>query len=108
MVRLWIHAFKQSGIEGLISKPRTDRPRKVKTHKIKDLLIPVSEDPSKAGEIHWTGVKIHGFPTEQLFMEPGYQTTIRWLHEMDFNSRVPQAWPVGQSKEDCTIFNEKI
>lgn len=108
MVRLWIHAFNQSGIEGLISKPRTGRPRKVKLQKIKDLLIPVLEDPSKAGEIHWTGVKIHGFLTEKLSMELGYRTTIRWLHEMDFNLRVPQPWPFGQKEEDRQVFKEKM
>lgn len=108
MVRLWIHAFNQSGIEGLISKPRTGRPRKVKMQKVKDLLIPVLEDPSQAGEFHWTGVKIHGYLTEKLSIELGYRTTIRWLHEMDFNLRVPQPWPVGQKEEDRQVFKEKI
>jgi transposase len=108
VVRLWIHAFNQSGIEGLISKHRAGRPRKVKLQKIQDLLIPLLEDPSKVGETHWTGVRIHGFLTEKLSMVIGYRTTIRWLHELNSNLRVPQPWPVGHKEEDYQVFKEKM
>jgi transposase len=71
MVRLWVKMFNRGGIDALASKPRPGRPRTVKLQKLHDLLIPVLEDPSKAGEVQWTGVKIHGWLKEQLATELG-------------------------------------
>lgn len=98
MVRLWIHQFNAGGIDALITKPRSGKPRKVKLQHLEDLLVPVLEDPSQAGELHWTGVKIHGWLQEQLCIELGYRTVIRYLHELDYNLRVPQPWPERQDE----------
>jgi transposase len=57
MVRLWINRFNEGGIDALASRPRPGRTRKVKLRQLDDLLVPVLEDPAKAGEEHWTGVK---------------------------------------------------
>lgn len=57
LVRLWIEMFNRRGIDALASKPRRGRPPKVKLEGLRDLLIPVLEGPSRAGELHWTGVK---------------------------------------------------
>src|SRR5882724_4480182 len=57
-VRLWILAFNSGGIDALASKPRPGRPRKVKLERVRDLLVPVLEEPGKAGQRHWTGVKL--------------------------------------------------
>src|SRR5690349_6506818 len=75
---------------------------------VEDLLVPVLEDPSKAGEQHWTGVKIHGWLKEQLAMELGYRTTIRYLHELDYNLRVPQRWPERQNEAERAAFLEEL
>jgi transposase len=72
MVRLWILAFNRGGIDALASKPRPGRPRKVKFERVRDLLVPVLEEPAKAGQVHWTGVKLHGYLKEQLCVELGY------------------------------------
>lgn len=61
MVRLWIVAFNRGGIDALASKPRPGRPRRVKFERVRDLLVPVLEDPAQAGQVHWTGVKLHGW-----------------------------------------------
>ena len=53
-------------------------------------LVPVLENPSQAGELHWTGVKVHGWLKEQLGLEVGYSTTVRYLHELRYNLRVPR------------------
>jgi hypothetical protein len=47
----------------------------VKLERLRDLLVPVLENPSQAGEVHWTGVKVHGWLKEQLELEVGYSTT---------------------------------
>src|SRR5262245_66327008 len=85
MMRLWIEMFNRGGIDALITKPKPGRPRKAKLERVRDLLLPVLENPAQAGQVHWTGVKLHGYLKEQLQMELGYSTTLRWLHEMDFH-----------------------
>lgn len=108
MVRLWIEQFNTGGIDGLITRPKPGRPRKVKLERVRDLLLPVLENPAQAGQVHWTGVKVHGYLKEQLAVELGYRTAVRWLHELDFHLRVPQPWPERQNEEQRTTFQEEL
>jgi transposase len=108
MVRLWIEMFNRGGIDALITRTRTGRPRKVKLERVRDLLVPMLENPATAGQVHWTGVKIHGYLKEQLSLELGYRTAVRWLHELDFHWRVPQPWPERQNEEQRKKFQEEL
>src|SRR4030095_7025355 len=108
MVRLWVVRFNCGGIDALASKPRPGRPRKVKLQRLRDLLVPVLEDPSQAGQLHWTGVKVHGWLKEQLCVELGYRTVIRYLHELDYKLRVPQRWPERQQESQRAAFLEEL
>ncbi len=108
MVRLWIELFNRGGIDALITRARPGRPRKVKLERVRDLLVPVLENPATAGQVHWTGVKIHGYLKEQLSLELGYRTAVRWLHELDFHLRVPQPWPERQNEEERKKFQEEL
>ena len=62
----------------------------MKLERLRDLLVPVLENPRQAGELHGTGVKLHGYLKEQLGLELGYSTTVRDLHELGYNLRVPR------------------
>ena len=108
MVRLWIELFNRGGIDGLITRPKPGRPRKVKLERVRDLLVPVLENPAQAGQVHWTGVKIHGYLKEKLSLELGYRTAVRWLHQLDFHLRVPQPWPERQNEEERKGFVEEL
>jgi transposase len=108
MVRLWIEMFNRGGIDALITRARPGRPRKVKLERVRDLLVPVLENPATAGQVHWTGVKIHGYLKEQLSLELGYRTAVRWLHELNFHLRVPQPWPERQNQEERKKFQEEL
>ena len=108
MVRLWIELFNRGGIDALITRPKPGRPRKVKLERVRDLLVPVLENPAQAGQVHWTGVKVHGYLKEQLAVELGYRTTIRWLHELDFHLRVPRPWPERQNEQERKEFLEEL
>jgi len=108
MVRLWILAFNCGGIDALASKPRPGRPRKIKFERVRDLFVPVLEDPARAGQRHWTGVKLHGWLKEQLCLELGYRTVIRYLHQLDYNLRVPQRWPERQDEAERSAFLEHL
>jgi transposase len=108
LVRLWIEMFNRGGIDALITRARPGRPRKVKLERVRDLLVPVLENPATAGQVHWTGVKIHGYLKEQLSLELGYRTAVRWLHELNFHLRVPQPWPERQNEEERRKFQEEL
>jgi transposase len=108
MVRLWIELFNRGGIDALITKPRPGRRRKVKLERVRDLLVPVLENPAQAGQVHWTGVKLHGYLKKQLAIDLGYSTTVRWLHELNFHLRVPQPWPERQNEEERKTFLEEL
>jgi len=49
MVPLWIEMFNRGGVDALITKPRPGRRRKVKLQRVRDLLLPVLENPAQAG-----------------------------------------------------------
>lgn len=108
MIRLWIELFNRGGIDALITRPKPGRPRKVKLERVRDLLVPVLENPASAGQVHWTGVKLHGFLQEKLCLELGYRTAIRWLHELDFHLRVPRPWPERQNEEERNQFRAEL
>lgn len=108
MVRLWIVSFNKAGIDALRTRSKPGRPRKAKLERVRDLLLPVLENPAQAGQVHWTGVKLHGHLKEKLAIELGYRTTLRWLHELDFNLRVPRPWPERQDPQRREEFKEKL
>ena len=108
MVRTWIELFNRGGIDALVTRCKSGRPRKVKLEKVRDLLVPVLQDPGQAGQVHWTGVKLHGFLKEKLSVELGYSTAVRWLHELNFHLRVPRPWPERQNDEERKKFQEEL
>jgi transposase len=108
MIRLWIELFNRGGIDALITRPRPGRPRKVKLQRVRDLLVPVLENPASAGQVHWTGVKLHGYLKEKLCVDLGYRTAIRWLHELDFHLRLPRPWPERQNEEERNKFRTEL
>ena len=108
MVRLWIEMFNRGGIDALASKPRSGRSRKVKLERVRDLVVPVLEEPSQAGELHWTEVKLLGFLQERLQIALSYRTIINYLHEQDYNLRVPRPWPERQNEEQRSAFLEQL
>jgi transposase len=108
LVRLWILCFNEGGIDALCSKPRPGRPRKIKIERLRDLLVPVLEEPAKAAQEHWTGIKVHGWLKEPLQIELGDRTTIRYLHELNYHLRVPQRWPERQDEAARAAFLEDL
>jgi putative transposase len=108
VVRLWIAMFNIGGIDALTTKRPAGRGRRVKLERLRDLLVPVLENPRQAGELHWRGVKLHGYLKEQLGLEVGYSTTVRYLHELGDNLRVPRPWPERQNEEQRNAFLEQL
>jgi transposase len=108
MVRLWIERFNAGGIDALITRARAGRPRKATLASVRALLEPVLLEPAKAGQVHWTAVKVHGYLKDKLVLDLGYRTTVRWLHELDFHLRVPRLWPERQDEAKRKLFLEQL
>ena len=107
-IRLWIALFNRGGIDALITRVNPRRPRKVKLQRVRDLLVPVLENPKDAGEIHWTGVKLHGYLKEKLKIDFGYSSLVRWVHELNYHLRVPRRWPVKQDQDSRKAFINEL
>jgi transposase len=106
-LRAWISAFNLQGIDGLLDKDRPGRPRAIgqeHEERLRDLII----RPSQAEITHWTAKKFHGYLLEQLRIECGYRTVVRWMHEQNFRLKVPQPWPDRQDEEQRQAWLEGL
>ena len=108
VVQLCIAMFNLGGIYALTTKRPAGRGRRVKLERLRDLLVPVLENPRQACELHCTGVKLHRYLKEQLSLEVCYSTTVRYLHELSYNLRMPLPWPERQNEEQLNAFLEQL
>ena len=107
-LRLWISRFNEQGIDGLIYRPRPGRPRLLGGDTVRGEILPVVDDPSLAGQLHWTAVKLSGWLREEKGLEISYRTLVRYLHEHDYARRIPRPVPEPpdraawlRQREDC-------
>lgn len=103
----WIRRFNESGIDGLIDKPRAGRPRVI-TPEQSQCYKQIIEKPALADETHWTARKFHGYIRREFDHEVGYRTVVRWLHESGFRLKVPQPWPDRQDEQAREAFVEEL
>jgi transposase len=64
------------------------------------MAIASSRGRAQYRERHAGGIAIN----EQLGLEVGYSTTVRYLHELGYNLRVPRPWPERQNQEERNAF----
>jgi transposase len=103
----WIHRFNARGIDGLIDRKKTGRPRAIASERapqLRELIL----GPGQVGVTHWTGKKFHGHLRTELEIEVGYSTVIRWLHDHNFRLKVPQPWPDRQDEEARKAFVARV
>jgi transposase len=103
----WVGAFNKQGIDGLIERPRSGRPRKIAKDKAPQ-VVDLVEHPEKAGHAHWTGRKLHGHLRREFDLEIGYSTLMRFLREQRFRLKVPQPWPDRQDPQLREAFCRKL
>lgn len=99
MLRLWISRFNAQGIDGLTYKPRPGRPRKLDAAKVESEILPLVDDPSQAGETHWTVVKLCGWLREEKQIDLSYRTLVRYLHEHEYVRKIPRPVPEPPNRE---------
>lgn len=91
--RLWISRFNEQGIDGLIYKPRSGRPRIVTEDQVASEILPLVDAPSLAGHTHWTVTKLCGWLREEKQLDLSYRTLVRYLHEHNYARRIPRRMP---------------
>jgi transposase len=107
-IRLWIELFNRGGIDALITRVKPGRPRKVKLQRVRDILVPILDNPKEARQVHWTGVKLHGYLKDKLKIDLGYSSVVRWIHELDYHLRVPRRWSVKQDQDARKAFVKEL
>jgi transposase len=103
----WVAKFNERGLDGLIEGPRPGRPARI-TPEQASVCVDLIRNPTKAGEIHWTGKKFHGYLREKLGLELGYSTSQRWLYKRGFRLKVPRSWPDRQDPEKRKSYLERL
>ncbi|MBK8090973.1 MAG: IS630 family transposase [Verrucomicrobiaceae bacterium] len=93
---------------GLIPGRSSGRRRILPKEQVSGKILPLIEDPSLAGQSHWTAVKLHGWIKQNLQTQLGYSTTVRYLHEHDYRLKVPRPWPLNQDEDKRQAFCEKL
>lgn len=88
----WIHRFNSKGLDGLLTRARGGRPRRVSKEQVSKYLN-VFEQPQEAGEAHWTAKKFHGHLQGELKVEISYQRVLDYLHEHDYKLKYGRTWP---------------
>ena len=97
--RLWISRFNQSGIDGLSYRPQCGRPRLLSSEAVSDTILPLVDEPSQAGQTHWTARKLCGHLNEHYDLKINYRTLVRYLHEHDYKRKIPRPMPVPKDPE---------
>lgn len=106
-VQRWIDAWNLRGIDGLIERYRSGRPKKIPPEKAPH-IVELVEHPEQVEQDHWTGVKLHGYLREELDLRVAYSTVMRFLHDQGFRLKVPQPWPDRQDEELRKAFCSKL
>jgi transposase len=97
--RLWVERFNEQGIDGLIYRPQTGRPRKISSDEVVSKILPLVDDPSLANHTHWTVTKLCGFLREEKQLDLTYRTLLRYLHEHHYARRIPRRVPEPPDRE---------
>ncbi|MBK1833622.1 IS630 family transposase [Roseibacillus ishigakijimensis] len=95
----WIKTFNERGIDGITYKPRSGRPRVLPPESVRQQIIPLIDEPQKAGQDHWTAVKLCGYLRDEKALELSYSTLVRYLHEHDYARRIPRPMPEPPDRE---------
>lgn len=105
-LRCWISRFNSQGIDGLIYRPRTGRPRKLSPAQVTSDILSVVDDPSLANQTHWTLTKLCGWLRDEKQIDLSYRTLVRYLHEHRYARRIPRKMPEPPDRDSWTAQRE--
>ena len=99
-LQLWISRFNEAGIDALTYRPKTGRPRSVSKELVAEVILPLVEAPALAGQSHWTATQLVGWLKNEKDLPIAYSTLVRYLHEHDYQLKVPRPMPEPPNRED--------
>jgi transposase len=105
-LRLWISRFNEQGIDGLTYRPQSGRPRKLTAADIESQILPVVDDPTLAGQLHWTAVKLCGWLRQEKPFDISYRALVRYLHEHNYARRIPRPVPEPPDPDQWALKRE--
>lgn len=62
-------------------------------------ILPLVDDPSLAGQTHWTAKKLAGWLAAEKGLDLAYSTLVRYLHEHDYKRKIPRPMPEPRHPE---------
>lgn len=98
-LQLWITRFNEQGIDGITYRPKSGRPRVISREQVASEILPLVDDPSLAGQTHWTATKLAGWLASEKDLDLAYSTLVRYLHEHDYKRKIPRPMPEPKDKE---------
>jgi transposase len=107
-VRKLISLFNSRGIDGIVTKPRPGRPRKMSRSEFDKKVTPLLESPQEHGFSFMTVVKLHGHLTSELEYELSYSSVLRYVHTAGFSLKVPRRSHPDQDQERRKEFVEEL
>lgn len=106
-LRKWVKAFNERGIDGLVTRPRSGAPKKLRGQTAEQLAGEL-EKPQVAQRTFWTATAFHGHVKERYQLECSYATVVRFFHERGYALKVPQPWPDRQDQALRETFRQKL
>lgn len=88
----WVHRFNLSGLEGLLHRERTGRPRLVKSEEFRE-LINIFDEPELVGKRHWSAKKFHAYLVEDKGFDCSYTTVLGYLKKENYVMKYGRSWP---------------
>lgn len=95
----WCARFNSKGLEGLLRRERSGRPRLVNTESFASLLN-VFEQPQKVGELHWTAKKFHAYIQDELKIKCSYRSVLNYLNDANYRLKYGRSWPQPPEKNE--------
>jgi transposase len=100
-VRTWLTSFNNRGIDGLLDKRRSGRPRRIPVERFQGEYLPLVLDPD--GE-HWSAVKFHGYLTDKCKEQLSYNTVRNYFQENNLSRVKGRPWNEKQDPEKREAF----
>lgn len=107
-VRKLVSLFNSRGIDGIVTKPRSGRPRKVSKDEFEEHISPLLESPQEHNFSYMTVVKLHGHLTSEMEYEISYRSVLRYVHSAGFSRKVPRRSHPDQDPEQRKEFVERL
>lgn len=96
----WIKRFNEKGLDALVFKGGSGRPRKIPLEKFQAEYVPIILEPARVEEDNLSAIKFHRYLREECQESLCYQTLLNYLHESKISQVVPRPSVTGKQDEE--------